>query len=254
MLKLIRAARVAVMVVDTMGDEAWFELHDERHMQQLKMSWYKVASWREDQSTRMAQVLNDRHTGPFAPPTIDPRRPIEPVNPLCCWGKLKMWLRRVSWVQVSKWIYQTIQSVQIRWIGPTRYVVSDWRWSKSNPRPQYAKVAILESIEAECVDLGSTTCLIWALARPEHYPISSGASAKSPNRSDMMYMNQRLCKSDSRPRNAKTRLLELIKDKRALGSGAHSRWWRTKFIVLSSLGWARTMYNGNILVYQITRF
>ena len=34
---------------------------------------------------------------------------------------------------------------------------------------------------------------------------------------------------------------------RPLGSGAHSRWWRTTFIVLSSLGRVRTMYNGNIL-------
>ena len=30
---------------------------------------------------------------------------------------------------------------------------------------------------------------------------------------------------------------------------AHSRWWRTMFIRLSSLGQVRTMYNGNILVY-----
>ena len=66
-------------------------------------------------------------------------------------------------------------------------------------------------------------------------------------------MDQRPCRSDSRPRNAKTRPLELIEDERARlaaerivdGGGLRS----SGFIGLSSLGRVRTTYNGNILVY-----
>ena len=45
-----------------------------------------------------------------------------------------------------------------------------------------------------------------------------GRSSDS-NRSDTMYMDQRPCRSDSRPRNAKTRPLELIEDERIVDGG-----------------------------------